>query len=143
SRSRGIPLPNPKSKTCPEPSRRIENPKLLSPLLQHFFHKLADRRLIHPLGAVDEHDPAIVAFRAAVAVRHFVFRNVDAHGIRSVVALRKYSLERDLSFARKQPVERDFGCPRMRRLVDQRHAAGAAGDKSPLLELLRLEPADR
>src|SRR5690242_14637676 len=96
---------------------------LLFSLLQHFLDEFTDRRLIHPFSAIDEHDAAIIAFRPAVAIRYFVLRNVDAHRIRSVVPLREDSLECHLSFAGKQPIQRDFSRPRMRRLVDEGYSA--------------------
>ena len=44
--------------------------------------------MIHPLGAVDKGVAIIVDFRPAIAARHFIFGNVDAHRVRTIVALR-------------------------------------------------------
>src|SRR5947207_2229196 len=48
------------------------------PLLQHFLYKLTDRRLVHPLGSVDKWIAIFITLRTPVALRYFVFRNIDA-----------------------------------------------------------------
>src|SRR5262245_38782090 len=86
-----------------EPSTKRQGVSLF-PLLQCFLDEFPDRFHIHPFGAVDEGIAIIIAFRSAVAARHFVFRNIDAQRIRSIIALGKQSLIRDLPLAGEEPI---------------------------------------
>src|SRR5678816_2976090 len=86
-----------------------DHAKSFSSLLQHFLDKLADWRLIHPLGAVDEGVTIFIRpLGSAVAARHFVFRDVNTEAIGSFVAGSEDTLVRDLPFTREQPVEREL-----------------------------------
>src|SRR6266508_6523284 len=87
------------------PKSKIANPKLFPPLLQHFSDKFTDRRLVHPVGAVDKRVAILVfAFGPLISARHFVLGNVDAQGIRTFIsAAENYSLSQ-LALAREQPV---------------------------------------
>jgi len=47
------------------------------PLLHYLFHELANRLLVHPLGAIDERIAVRVRLPPTVSPRHFFFRDID------------------------------------------------------------------
>src|SRR3954453_361298 len=98
---------------CANARRKRSSPfgtySLALALLQDFFDELFDRVHVHPIGAIDKGKAVFIAFRSAVAARHFILGNIDPQRVRALFTGGKDSLVGDLALARQQPVKRHFG----------------------------------
>src|SRR5688572_33032931 len=83
------------------PILQLKRLPLFSPLRQCFLDKLSDRLLIHPFGPVDEEISVRATLRPAVPSRDFIFGDIDAHGVRAIVALSEKPLVSDLPLTRQ------------------------------------------
>ena len=83
------------------------------------------------------------AFNTPAEEGHIVFGNIDAQRIRRAFGIDQSLLQGDLSFARQQPIDENFGGIWMRRLVDQGNRAELLHQAAAFFECLWPERIDR